>query len=73
MSSKGQRGNCIYNRQWELNSKYKGWLTAFKADRKQDSCDGTWQRRGFSFLNGCVTAISMDTRKILDVLSKVIV
>ena len=37
------------------------------------SCDGTWQRRGFSFLNGCVTAISMDTVKILDVLSKVIV
>ena len=37
------------------------------------SCDGTWQRRGFSFLNGCVTAISMDTGQILDVLSKVIV
>ena len=37
------------------------------------SCDGTWQRRGFSFLDGCVTAISMDTGKILDVLSKVIV
>ena len=37
------------------------------------SCDGTWQRRGFSSLNGCVTAISMDTGKILDVdpLSKV--
>ena len=38
MSSKGQRGNCIYNRQWELNSKYKGWLTAFKADRKKALC-----------------------------------
>ena len=37
------------------------------------SCDDTWQRRGFSSLNGCVTAISMDTGKILDVdpLSKV--
>ena len=37
------------------------------------SCDGTWQRRGFSFSNGCVTAISMDTGKVLDVepLSKV--
>ena len=37
------------------------------------SCDGTWQRRGFSSLNGCVTAISMETGKILDVepLSKV--
>ena len=36
-------------------------------------CDGTWQRRGFSSLNGCVTAISLETRKILDVvpLSKV--
>ncbi|XP_028418587.1 uncharacterized protein LOC114544031 [Dendronephthya gigantea] len=37
------------------------------------SCDGTWQRRGFSSLNGCVATISMDTGKILDVepLSKV--
>lgn len=36
-------------------------------------CDGTWQRRGFSSLHGCVTAISMETGKILDVepLSKV--
>lgn len=37
------------------------------------SCDGTWQRRGFSSLHGCVTAISMETGKVLDVepLSKV--
>lgn len=37
------------------------------------SCDGTWQRRGFSSLNGCMSAISMDTGKCLDVepLSKV--
>ena len=38
MNSKGQRGNCIYNWQWELNSQYKGWLTAFKADRKKALC-----------------------------------
>ena len=31
------------------------------------SCDGTWQKRGHSSLNGCVTAISMDTGKCLDV------
>ena len=31
------------------------------------SCDGTWQRRGYSSRNGCVTAISMDTGKVLDV------
>lgn len=30
------------------------------------SVDGTWQRRGYSSLNGCVTAISIDTGKILD-------
>lgn len=30
------------------------------------SVDGTWQRRGFSSLNGCVTAVSIDTGKILD-------
>ena len=38
MNSKGQRGNYIYNRQWELNSQYKGWLTAFKGDRKKALC-----------------------------------
>lgn len=31
------------------------------------SCDGTWQRRGFSSLNGTVSCISMDTGKVLDV------
>ena len=31
------------------------------------SCDGTWQRRGFSSLNGAVAVISIDTGKILDV------
>lgn len=30
------------------------------------SSDGTLQRWGFSSLNGCVTAISMETGKILD-------
>ena len=37
------------------------------------SSDGTWQRRGYSSMNGCVTTISMDTGKCLDfeVLSKV--
>ena len=30
------------------------------------SVDGSWQRRGFSSLNGVVTAISRDTSKILD-------
>ena len=38
MNSKGKRGECIYNRQWELYSDYKGWLTAFKADRKKAFC-----------------------------------
>ena len=38
MNSKGKRRDCIYNQQWELNSKYKGWLTAFKADRKKAFC-----------------------------------
>jgi len=31
------------------------------------SFDGTWQRRGYSSHNGCVTAISMDTGKVIDV------
>ena len=31
------------------------------------SCDGKWQKRGYSSLNGVVTVISMDNGKILDV------
>lgn len=31
------------------------------------SCDGTWQRRGHASLNGCVTTLSIDTGKCLDV------
>ena len=31
------------------------------------SCDGSWQRRGFSSLNGVVTAISIDNGKVLDI------
>ena len=30
------------------------------------SCDGTWQKRGYSSRNGCVTEISMDTGRVLD-------
>ena len=30
-------------------------------------CHGTWQRRGHSSLNGCVTTLSIDTGKYLDV------
>ena len=31
------------------------------------SVDGTWQKRGYASLNGCVAAISIDTGKILDI------
>ena len=31
------------------------------------SLDGSWQRRGFSSMNGVVTAISIDTGKIIDI------
>ncbi|GBM98373.1 hypothetical protein AVEN_11961-1 [Araneus ventricosus] len=31
------------------------------------SVDGTWQRRGYSYLNGGVPAISVDNGKILDI------
>ena len=30
------------------------------------SCDGRWQKRGYSSLNGAVTVISIDNGKILD-------
>ncbi|XP_065660932.1 uncharacterized protein LOC136084596 [Hydra vulgaris] len=31
------------------------------------SCDGTWQRRGYSSNNGVVSVISMETGKVIDV------
>ena len=31
------------------------------------SCDGTWQKKGFSSRSSCVTVISIDTGKVLDV------
>lgn len=31
------------------------------------SVDGTWQKRGYSSLNGCVSCISIDTGKVLDI------
>ena len=31
------------------------------------SCDGSWQKRGYSSLNGVVTVISTDNSKILDI------
>ena len=31
------------------------------------SVDGTWQKRGFTSLNGAVAAISIETGRILDV------
>ena len=30
------------------------------------SCDGTWQRRGYSSLNGVVTVIASDSGKCVD-------
>ena len=30
------------------------------------SCDGTWQRRGYSSLNGVLAIISVDTGKVID-------
>ena len=37
-----------------------------KVVNEKISCDGSWQRRGFSSLNGFVAAISMDNGKVLD-------
>ena len=36
------------------------------------SVDGIWQRKGFTYLNGVITAISIDSGKVLDtaILSK---
>ena len=31
------------------------------------SCNGTWQRRGYASMYGCVAVISMENGKVLDV------
>ncbi|GFU46824.1 uncharacterized protein TNCV_2496861 [Trichonephila clavipes] len=31
------------------------------------SVDGPWQRKGYTSMNGCVAAISVDTSKVLDI------
>ncbi|GFU23453.1 uncharacterized protein TNCV_113781 [Trichonephila clavipes] len=31
------------------------------------SVDGTWQRRGYSSMNGCFAALSVDTGKVVDI------
>lgn len=38
-----------------------------KIDEWGVSGDGTWQKRGHSSLNGCVSMISVDTGKVSDV------
>ena len=30
------------------------------------SCDGTWQKRGFTALNGAVACLSIDSGKVVD-------
>ena len=30
------------------------------------SCDGTWQKRGYSSLNGVVSVIKVETGKVID-------
>ena len=48
-------------------------ISIFKGERQAEtvqccvSCDSMWHRRDHSSLNGYVTALSMDTRKCLDV------
>ena len=46
---------------------HKGNLNADGISQCGVLCDGTWQKRGHSSMNGCVTALSMDTGKCLDV------
>lgn len=56
------------------NEKMNDAALEIRVDKNQDeivdcgvSVDGSWQRRGHSSLNGCVTAISIDTGKVLDI------
>ena len=38
MESKGRKGHCLYNKKWERDTHYKGWVRAFKADKRKAVC-----------------------------------
>ena len=38
MESKGRKGQCLYNKKWERDLQYKGWVSAFKADKRKAMC-----------------------------------
>lgn len=38
MESKGRKGQCLYNKKWERNPQYKGWVSALKADKRRALC-----------------------------------
>ena len=38
MESKGRKGQCLYNKKWERDPQYKGWVSALKADKWEALC-----------------------------------
>lgn len=56
----------------EVHNEIKERFSSDDINDFQVSVDGTWQKRGFSSLNGVVTVVSSHTRKCIDfyVLSK---
>ncbi|GFV79663.1 uncharacterized protein TNCV_1724881 [Trichonephila clavipes] len=47
---------------------YLPWLDTLTTGLPQPfSVDGTWQRRGYFSMNGCVAALSVDTGKVVDI------
>ena len=38
MESKGRKGQCLYNKKWVSDPQYKGWVRAFKADKRRALC-----------------------------------
>jgi len=49
----------------ELRSKFHA--SEYEITDTAVSCDGTWQKRGYSSLNGVITGISMNNGKVLDI------
>ena len=56
----------ISNAGYELRSKIKQDATKTEILDCQVSIDGAWQKRGHSSMNGVVTLIARETRKVLD-------
>ncbi|GFU82342.1 CCHC-type domain-containing protein [Trichonephila clavipes] len=71
LAFRNQERKLLKATEWVAQENINAALSEIKGSNSFTKCGisiyGTWQRRGYSSLNGCVSAISVDTGKILDI------